>query len=74
MQKGHKLLAAPGVGTLLLNPRGQAHTRCSWGRSWRALLEAYGCPASFPYHRLRHIFVEDRLQNPGLVRDGDVCH
>lgn len=70
VHKGHQLLAAPGVGTLFLDPRGRPHTRDSWGRAWKAMLQAWDCPAIFPYHRLRHIFVEDRLQHPEQVRVG----
>lgn len=71
VDKGHKLLARPGVATLFVNAKGLPHSRGSWSTAWReGFLQSGGSSAVFPYHRLRHIFVEDRLQNPGQVRRG----
>lgn len=68
VDKGHKLLAKPGVATLFVNAKGLAHSKGSWSKAWKeGFLQAGGASAVFPYHRLRHIFVEDRLQNPGQV-------
>jgi len=68
VDKGHKLLAARGVATLFVSAKGLPHSKGTWSKAWKeGVLQSAGAPASFPYHRLRHIFVEDRLENPGQV-------
>lgn len=60
----HRQLARADVGTLLVGNGGVPFTSSSFGLGWRGLMARNGAEASFSYQRMRHIFVEDRLDHP----------
>ena len=64
MFHAHSQLADDDVGTLLVSNGGRPFTCSSFGVGWRGLMARNGAKASFSYQRMRHIFVEDRLDHP----------
>lgn len=60
----HAQLAGDDVGTLLVTNSGRPFSCSTFGVGWRALMTRHGAGASFTFRRMRHIFVEDRLDHP----------
>jgi hypothetical protein len=63
--KGQPQIAQPGVSALFVTASGQPMAQGDVARVWQKQLAEAGKPV-FPPQRLRHIFVEDRLDNPGV--------